>query len=256
MTANARNGNRPQCLAAVIDEHGAPPGAARPGEQWRQRRGAGGRAGRHPARLAGAGAGLSKDELLDEVWPGLVVEENNLQLQISGLRRVLGTQAITTVSALGYRFTLAPGPSATRLADAGVLVARLQGLDAGPETHAPQAAMDLLSDWRTLMFDAVTAHSGEVIQFGGDGLIALFAQPASTLAAARDRVALSAQFNRERALAQQAPACFGIGLARGAVVVGLASTSQRTAYACIGAPMLRAAQLASDALQRRSADGA
>ena len=41
-----------------------------------------------------------------------------------------------------------------------------------------------------------------------------------------------------------------IGLARGAVVVGLASTSQRTAYACIGAPMLRAAQLASDALQR------
>ncbi len=52
---------------------------------------------------------VSKDELLDEVWPGLVVEENNLQVQISGLRRVLGAGAIATVAGLGYRFTLALG---------------------------------------------------------------------------------------------------------------------------------------------------
>jgi DNA-binding response OmpR family regulator len=56
---------------------------------------------------------VSKDELLDAVWPGLVVEENNLQVQISGLRRVLGAQAIATVAGLGYRFTLAPGTGHT-----------------------------------------------------------------------------------------------------------------------------------------------
>lgn len=48
---------------------------------------------------------VGKDELLDLVWPGLVVEENNLQVQVGALRRVLGAAAITTVSGRGYRFT-------------------------------------------------------------------------------------------------------------------------------------------------------
>ena len=32
---------------------------------------------------------IRKDELLDTVWPGTVVEENNLQVQVSTLRRLL-----------------------------------------------------------------------------------------------------------------------------------------------------------------------
>lgn len=34
----------------------------------------------------------SKDELMAEVWPGTVVEENNLQVQISSIRKVLGDE--------------------------------------------------------------------------------------------------------------------------------------------------------------------
>jgi len=49
---------------------------------------------------------VSKNELLDLVWPGLVVEENNLQVQISALRKLLGQDAIATVTGLGYRFAL------------------------------------------------------------------------------------------------------------------------------------------------------
>lgn len=49
---------------------------------------------------------VSKNELLDLVWPGLVVEENNLQVQVSTLRKVLGPKAIATVPGRGYRFTL------------------------------------------------------------------------------------------------------------------------------------------------------
>lgn len=45
------------------------------------------------------------DELLDVVWPGLAVEENNLSVQISTLRKLLGVAAITTVRGKGYRFT-------------------------------------------------------------------------------------------------------------------------------------------------------
>src|SRR6188508_1261796 len=51
---------------------------------------------------------VSKNELLDMVWPGLVVEENNLQVQVSTLRKVLGAQSVATVPGRGYRFTLEP----------------------------------------------------------------------------------------------------------------------------------------------------
>jgi predicted ATPase/DNA-binding winged helix-turn-helix (wHTH) protein len=51
---------------------------------------------------------LSKDELLDLVWPGVVVEENNLQVQVSTLRKLLGAQSVATIPGRGYRFTLVP----------------------------------------------------------------------------------------------------------------------------------------------------
>jgi DNA-binding winged helix-turn-helix (wHTH) protein/TolB-like protein/Tfp pilus assembly protein PilF len=69
---------------------------------------------------------VSKTELLDAVWADRVVEENNLNQAISGLRRALGTGAgdhrfILTVPGVGYRFiadvrsdsasTFAPGRS-------------------------------------------------------------------------------------------------------------------------------------------------
>ncbi len=48
---------------------------------------------------------LTKNELMDRVWPGLVVVENNLAAQISALRKVLGGDLIVTIPGRGYRFT-------------------------------------------------------------------------------------------------------------------------------------------------------
>ena len=56
---------------------------------------------------------VPKNELLDLVWPGLVVEENNLQVQVSSLRKVLGPAAIATIPGRGYRFT-SPGEALAR----------------------------------------------------------------------------------------------------------------------------------------------
>jgi len=67
-----------------------------------------------------AGQLVSKAELLDLVWPGLVVEENNLQVQVSALRKILGADAIATVPGRGYRFTL-PREPADALPPAAVL---------------------------------------------------------------------------------------------------------------------------------------
>jgi non-specific serine/threonine protein kinase len=55
---------------------------------------------------------VTKSELLDLVWPGVVVEENNLQVQISTLRKLLGADSIATVAGRGYRFTLEPSHAA------------------------------------------------------------------------------------------------------------------------------------------------
>jgi adenylate cyclase len=348
---------------------------------------------------------VSKDDLLDEVWPGLVVEENNLQVQISGLRRVLGARAITTVAGQGYRFTLSSGPrtaaaaglppeptllrlpaavsataarvlvaddnkvnrlllcrslelmghrvssaengrlaldmlrqqpsdllmldlampeldgfgllqvraddaalrkvavivtssmggvapvarciemgaddflhkpvdpwllkarvesslvrkqqhdlhsealrrllpdspsQARRLPDATVLCVRVHGLERLVPPQTPQETMDLLSAWDTLMFDAIGRQNGDVAQFSGDAILALFAEPQAAVRAAQEMAEMAVLFNADRASAGQAALGHGVGIARGTVLVGTASTTRRVAYACMGEPALTA----------------
>ena len=57
---------------------------------------------------------VSKRELMDKVWPKLIVEENNLHVQVALLRKVLGAGAITTIPGRGYRFVLPAGGGARR----------------------------------------------------------------------------------------------------------------------------------------------
>jgi predicted ATPase/DNA-binding winged helix-turn-helix (wHTH) protein len=48
---------------------------------------------------------VTKQEILDVVWPGLVVEEHNIATQIGNLRKLLGASAIATLPGYGYRLT-------------------------------------------------------------------------------------------------------------------------------------------------------
>ncbi len=95
-----------------------------------------------------AGQLVTKQGLLDAVWPGLVVEENNLQVHVSSLRRILGADTIATVPGRGYRFTLrivsAPSPQVFAAVSAG-------GAEAGPLARAqPIRNTDLRSYRRTI----------------------------------------------------------------------------------------------------------
>ena len=59
--------------------------------------------------LEADGSLVTKQELQSRVWPGIVVAEENLKVQISALRRALGKdrEFIRTEFGRGYRFTAA-----------------------------------------------------------------------------------------------------------------------------------------------------
>jgi DNA-binding winged helix-turn-helix (wHTH) protein len=81
------------------------------------------------ALIEARGAVLSKNALMARVWPDRIVEENNLQWQISALRAAFGAERnlIRTVSGRGYQFaaeidTVHGSPQA----DAGTAIAAAQ----------------------------------------------------------------------------------------------------------------------------------
>jgi TolB-like protein len=72
---------------------------------------------------------VAKDEIMAAVWPGTVVEDNNLTVHISTLRRILDQDraegsCIQTVAGRGYRFVV---PVMRRAADAGSGTAIVSG---------------------------------------------------------------------------------------------------------------------------------
>ena len=56
------------------------------------------------------GALVTKDELMDAVWPGITVEENAIQVHVAALRKALGAAAgqLVTIRGLGYRLDAVP----------------------------------------------------------------------------------------------------------------------------------------------------
>jgi DNA-binding winged helix-turn-helix (wHTH) protein len=59
--------------------------------------------------LEAEGSLVAKEELMSRVWPGIVVAEENLKVQMSALRKALGEDRdfIRTEFGRGYRFTAA-----------------------------------------------------------------------------------------------------------------------------------------------------
>ncbi|HVY51665.1 MAG TPA: winged helix-turn-helix domain-containing protein [Devosia sp.] len=56
------------------------------------------------AMLAEPGRVVGKDRLMEAAWPGQVVEDSNLSVQIARLRRLIGPHWIRTIERVGYQF--------------------------------------------------------------------------------------------------------------------------------------------------------
>lgn len=82
---------------------------------------------------------VPKDELIARVWPGRVVEEGNLKVQVAALRKALGAGAIATLPARGYRFVWPVQAPAGGDADPGAasVPTHGQGRGQGQDDAAP-----------------------------------------------------------------------------------------------------------------------
>jgi len=97
--------------------------------------------------IEASGAVVSKNALMNRVWPDRVVEENNLQAQISALRRALGADRdlIRTIAGRGYQFTGAIRTVAASLnGPASVGVAHPISTPSRPTTNLPEPVSELI----------------------------------------------------------------------------------------------------------------
>lgn len=135
---------------------------------------------------------VGKSELLGLAWPGRVVEENNLTVQVSALRKLLGPAAIATVAAYGYRFTL----PVLVLDDARPGLTDTTGLDDGVLGQAAPSAMPVLLvatagaqpvSWLPRALAAgVARHGGHLLDSPGEACVAAFASARAATACALD----------------------------------------------------------------------
>jgi predicted ATPase/DNA-binding winged helix-turn-helix (wHTH) protein len=124
------------------------------------------------ALIEARGELVTKDELLRRVWPKMTVEENNLQFQISTLRKALGKDRgfIKTVCRRGYRFI---AQFATRALERDVLSEPVDGsaalCDLRPATNVPTPASDLIGRETQLSEVAALVDANRLVTLVGAG---------------------------------------------------------------------------------------
>ncbi|HNN12689.1 MAG TPA: adenylate/guanylate cyclase domain-containing protein [Anaerolineales bacterium] len=124
---------------------------------------------------------------------------------------------------------------------ASVLFADIRSFTTLAENQDPTETIDLLNEYFSLMFDAITNNGGTVNQMVGDGLLAMFGAPIfypdHREKAVRAALAMLEQlkvFNQNQLTRGRNPLHIGIGIASGRMIAGYTGTQSRAIYTCIG----------------------
>jgi class 3 adenylate cyclase len=109
------------------------------------------------------------------------------------------------------------------------------------ENQEPSESIDLLNQYFSLMFDAITNNGGTVNQVVGDGLMAVFGAPIffedhseKAVRAALQMLEQLKVFNQNQMAQGKMQIRIGIGIATGQMVAGYTGTQTRAIYTCIG----------------------
>jgi class 3 adenylate cyclase len=140
------------------------------------------------------------------------------------LLRILGHQSIRDVR-LGDQVA---HPMSTLFAD-------IRGFSALAEAIGPARTFEVINRYLSFMEPAIHANRGLILQFLGDGIMALF--PGTADDSVRGAIAMHqalARFNAERIAAGEAPLRVGIGINTGTVMVGTIGGRERLDSSVIG----------------------
>lgn len=124
---------------------------------------------------------------------------------------------------------------------ASVLFADIRSFTTIAESQEPAESIELLNEYFSMMFDAITNNSGTVNQLVGDGLMAVFGAPIffdghreNAVRAAQQMLEQLKVFNQNRSVQGKSQIRIGIGIASGTMVAGYTGTQTRAIYTCIG----------------------
>ena len=124
---------------------------------------------------------------------------------------------------------------------ASVLFADIRSFTTIAENQEPAESIELLNEYFSLMFDAITNNGGTVNQLVGDGVMAVFGAPIffeehreSSVCAALQMLEQLKVFNLRRSEKGKSQIRIGIGIASGKMVAGYTGTQSRAIYTCIG----------------------
>lgn len=133
---------------------------------------------------------------------------------------------------------------------ASVLFADIRSFTTIAESQNPVETIDLLNQYFSLMFDAITDNGGTVNQMMGDGLLAVFGAPIffedhreKAVRAALKMLEQLREFNQKQRDLGKTQLHIGIGIASGKMTVGYTGTQNRAIYTCIGDTVNLAARM-------------
>jgi len=174
--------------------------------------------------IENAGRLISKDELVNAIWPNVIVNDDSLAQCVSDLRNALGDsdrRIIKTVTRRGYVFTAEVSSEKVRERPtrrlAAILAADVVGYSRLIGTDE-SGTLEALKAIHVQLFDpAISAHEGRLVKTTGDGLLVEFASVVNALRCATQVQEGIAQRNHGRPAEERIE--FRIGVHQGDVVV-------------------------------------
>ena len=122
-----------------------------------------------------------------------------------------------------------------------IMMSDLRGFTAMSEQMEPQSLIAMLNHYLGAMTDVIQRYNGTIIEFIGDGILAIFGAPLASDHHAADAVAaaVAMQMQMEAINAWNAERGFpvlemGIGINTGEVIVGNIGSEKRTKYGVVG----------------------
>ncbi len=184
----------------------------------------------------------AEDYLTKPVNPILLRARVNASLEKKRLRdeqrRLFRTFATKEVAEQLLRSGFSLGGKQVK---ASIMFADIRSFTTIAENQEPSESIDLLNQYFSLMFDAITNNGGTVNQVVGDGLMAVFGAPIffedhseKAVRAALQMLEQLKVFNQNQMAQGKMQIRIGIGIATGQMVAGYTGTQTRAIYTCIG----------------------